>query len=109
MPSAFIPSPRGIAELARDAGMASGLGEIAEQAAARTREIAPVGDYAGGGDYRDSIDSDFGVDAEGAFGRVNAFDYKANWIEFGTEDTPVFAPLRRAVEELGYEVSGGPE
>ena len=102
MPSAFIPDKGGIAELARDAGIASHLGEVAELAAARVLEIAPEDE----GDYKDGIKTDFGVDERGAYGRVNAFDYKSWWIEMGTVDTPAFAPLRTAVESLGLTITG---
>lgn len=101
MPSAFIPNPAGIFQLAREITMAQAMGEIAEEGANRARDIGPSDE----GDYVESIDSGWDIDADGAFGRIFATDYKANWIEFGTEDTPIFAPLRKAVESLGLTIS----
>lgn len=36
--------------------------------------------------------------------RLEATDWKAHWIEFGTVDTPVFAPLRRGVRAAGLKL-----
>ncbi|WP_293308883.1 hypothetical protein [Mycolicibacterium sp.] len=50
------------------------------------------------GAYKESIQI---VDAaEAGHGAVAALDDKANLIEYGTDDTPEFAPMRRTVEEM---------
>lgn len=78
--------------------------EAGEKAA---KDIAPVGRYAGGGDYRDGIEATVGVrGARGGVivGRVNAKDFKSHWIEFGTIRQPAKAVLRRALERVGFIV-----
>ena len=83
------------------------LMELGEKVAAKARELAPVKT----GAYHDSIVVDspgarvagVPVGATGARTsyRVVATDHKSGWIEFGTKDTPTFAPLRRAAEASG--------
>ena len=58
------------------------------------------------GDYIESINGDSGIENGVAAGRVNADDYKAWWLEVGTEDTPPFAPLRRGVDAVGLHLIG---
>jgi hypothetical protein len=90
------------AELARGAAMAFVLGAYANRAAEAARALAPVDS----GEYRQSIGGAVGVERGTLVGRVYSKDFKAHWIEFGTVDTPVFAPLRRGVESLGLKVGG---
>lgn len=66
----------------------------AEEAAEHARRSAPVDT----GEYRDSIHAEAGVENGTAFGRVVADDEKWRFLEFGTLDTPVFAPLRKGLE-----------
>lgn len=73
--------------------MRAALKRGAEAAAREAQRLAPVDT----GEYRASIrvvDSADGV-------RVVANDDKATFIEFGTSDTPAFAPLRRGTEAAG--------
>lgn len=56
------------------------------------------------GDYVDSIEPDIELENGEWIGRVNAFDWKANFIEFGTSDTPTFAPLQRGADAAGLHL-----
>lgn len=77
--------------------LADDLLAYAETVADKARGLAPVAT----GDYRDSLEAVVGVDAGKVTARVQANDFKAHWIEFGTfKDAPV-APIRRAVESTG--------
>jgi len=90
------------------------LQHYAEQGAEYARAYAPVGThehiYNGHvdepGDYRDSI-LGLTVFHDGQwFGVVQATDFKAWWIEFGTKHQPALAPLRRARGQLSGELGG---
>lgn len=72
------------------------LGEMADDAADEARAIAPYDE----GDYRDSIGSTVVHDEGVLKGIVYSDDPKAMWLEFGTEDTPTFATLRRSLDVL---------
>lgn len=72
--------------------------EKAEAAAKRAREIVPVES----GDLRDSIQGDVVLESRGFIGRVNAFDWKAHFVEFGTSRRRARPFIRPAVEaEVG--------
>lgn len=58
------------------------------------RSIAPVAS----GAYRDSIEASVVEEADGWKGHLTAGVEHAIYVEFGTEDTPTFATLRRAGE-----------
>jgi hypothetical protein len=86
----------------------------AESVVQEARAIAPVGDptdprYSSGqfhpGQYRDGIKASVVQLGDGFVGRVNAWDYKSNWIEFGTVNLPARHILTRAAEgALGQSV-----
>jgi hypothetical protein len=71
--------------------------ELAEQAAAYWRRISPVDT----GDYVESIE----VQVKGNHVRVSATDEAAPWIEYGTEDTPEFAPRAKTQMRFGGTAS----
>lgn len=72
--------------------------ELADRAAERARQIVPVES----GDLRDSIEGDVVLDSRGFTGRVNAFDWKAHFVEFGTVRRRARPFIRPAVEaEVG--------
>jgi len=66
--------------------------EFAQQAAEYWQSSSPVGE----GDYRDSIT----VHQDGAGVWITAHDFKAHWIEYGTVDTPEFAPRQKTDEHF---------
>jgi hypothetical protein len=98
----FKPNPRGIAELARTPEMVDMLESVATTAAKNSQSIAPEDSTPP--HYKDQIRPTAGVDGDTARGRVNAFKETSNLIEFGTEDTPTFAPLRRGIEMTGLRL-----
>jgi hypothetical protein len=79
----------------------------ADEMVPHAKSIAPVGDYTGGGDYRDSIDSIVYMAHDGLRGRLVATDFKAWWIEVGTAWTPARHVLARAATMAGYRLRAG--
>lgn len=102
MASKFKQNPRAISELLRTRELESLLGGLASDAAQNARSIAPADDTAP--HYRDQIEAQSGKHGDRVIGRVNANKDNSGYIEFGTEDTPTFAPLRRGLEMLGLRV-----
>lgn len=90
----FIPNPIGIAAVPMSPGVVVVTGEVAEGIATVARTIAPVLT----GAYRDSISASVGIEGGHALAHVSAGTDHAQYVEFGTSDTPTFAPLRRAAE-----------
>lgn len=86
----------------------------AERGAEIAQGLAPVGDrehqYGGivdvPGDYRDSIKGIVVTEDGVPVGIVHATDFKAWWIEFGTEHQAPMAVLRRARAQLADEIGG---
>lgn len=102
MATRFRYNPAATAALQRTAAMVETLKIRAEDAADQSRAIAPVET----GEYRDSITAEAGISKGFAIGRVNAGKFTAGFLEFGTSDTPIFAPLRRGAEAAGLSVRG---
>jgi len=97
----FKANPAAGPELARTAEMMAFLLKTAQSVAGTAQAIAPrrTGAYA----------SSITADAEPGRARVNANDFKAVWIEFGTGQpapTPAFHVLSRAAESMGLRVVG---
>ena len=105
MPTRFVYSKAATPQLAKGKQMLSALRQFGEKAAAEARNLGPVGDSEP--HYVDMIDVDLGIEGDTALARVNANKFTSNWIEFGTEDTPAFAPLRRGAEAAGLKVVAG--
>ncbi len=79
------------------------LQSYADRGRDAARGFAPVGPT-DPGSYRDSIESDVYLAADGLRGRFRARDFKSRWIEFGTggtSPTPAFHVLQRAGYTLG--------
>lgn len=72
----------------------------AEAIAEAARGLAPVRT----GRYRGSITAALEPSSEGARGRVSASVPYAPFIEFGTTDTPAFAPISHAARGLGLRI-----
>lgn len=108
----FIPNPVGIKQLQQNAKMQFALRDVAETIAAAAKELAHREAYLTGA-YANSIRASSGVQktedgSRQAIGRVNAFDYKSAWIEFGSiHNQPPHKILQRAAEAAGYRVSVG--
>lgn len=88
-------------EMATNPEVLSEITALANAAEAYWKSIAPVGDPAtdpDSGSYKDSIKTKIMRGRNGLpFARIEASDYKAHWIEYGTGDpypTPEFACMR---------------
>lgn len=96
----FVPNPLFPGQLLRSTILLDDLEEQAQEIADAAKELAPVLS----GAYRDGLVGVAGQDGGEVQGRVVGRDFKSGWIEFGTSDTPAFAPIRRAAESKGYNV-----
>lgn len=105
----FRPNYRAVAIIAASPQMVSEMGERAELVADNARAAW----HASGphpyetGEYVDGIDAVAGVEGGIAVGRVNAHKFTSAYIEYGTSDTPAFAPLRRGADAAGLKVYSG--
>lgn len=102
-----VPNPVGIALLARTPFMSNAMMERGNAVAETAASIGPVGDGAVEGHYVDQIKAVPLVALGVAGSRVNAYKFTSGFIEFGTSDTPAFAPLRTACDAVGLTLSGG--
>lgn len=100
MATRFVPNPAGLRELNRSREMQAAMAREAEEVADAARALAPQDE----GDYVASIGVEVTADAQGVKAQAVATDWKAGFIEFGTVDTPTFAPLRRGAEQAGHRV-----
>lgn len=99
----FVPNRQFVREIATDRQMVSFVEQKAEEALAHFLEFAPERT----GDYVRSARA-FGTVEDGrAVGRLAVDDFKWHWIEFGTVDTPTFAPLRKALDATSGVRAGG--
>lgn len=99
---AFILNPSFFKLLETSDQLGDPLEQVTEQVAEAVRANAP--EFAG--HYKDGIETDRVVEGGKIAGRVIANDPTgaATVIEFGTEDTPAFAPLRRGAEQVVGEL-----
>lgn len=92
----YVPNPAFVRDFEESLAGLELRNEAASKIAERAQAIAPVDS----GEYRDSIHVEDGL--------VVADSEHAVFVEFGTIDTPTFAPLRRAaIEEFGTDALGG--
>lgn len=96
MADRVVYNVRVVPELMGHPLMAVALDRMAAHVADEARAVAPFDE----GDYHDSIEHDVIVEEGVTKGVVYSDDYKALFIEYGTVDTPAFAPLRRGLEQL---------
>lgn len=96
--SYFVPSPIGIAEVAVMPGMVEAMGVAAEGIAQLAKSYAPVET----GFYRDSIQSDSGIDGLTAVGHAYSDAPYAIYIELGTSDTPTWQPIRLGLDAFRF-------
>lgn len=90
----FVPNPRFEREIVTGPRMRDFLESKAQEALSYFVEFAPERS----GDYVRSARAFSTVEAGRAVGRLAVDDFKWHWIEFGTVDTPTFAPLRKALD-----------
>jgi hypothetical protein len=90
----FVPDPTFEKQLQHDPEYLAYLDRVANEAAAAAKAAAPRDT----GEYADSISGEVVHDEGKARARVSSDDPKWPYIEFGTEDTPAFAPLRRPLD-----------
>ena len=107
----FIPNPIGIAAIASGPQMLAMLGAEVKKIEVVAKELARQEAYQTG-DYYRGIRSSSGYDKiDGkptAVGRVNAFDFKSGWIEFGSiKIQPPRRILQRAAEAVGHHLTVG--
>lgn len=98
----FIPNLAGLAEVRVAPFMVSAVLNVAEGIRDRAKDIAnaefmPPPDT---GTYVASLNADANVQDGAATGHAHADAPYSLYIEFGTEDTPTYAPLRRAAESF---------
>jgi hypothetical protein len=96
LPARFVLNPAAEKQIASSAEMAGAIGHYTEQGADGARDVAPVLT----GAYRDSIETEMGTEGGMVVGVFRATVDYAGWIEFGTADTPAFAPLRRGIDRI---------
>jgi hypothetical protein len=92
----FLPNPRFPLEMAKDAVLVAQLASAAKGAEENAKALAPVRE----GDYRDGIE----VVVEGSEVALVGTYWTSHFLEFGTVDTPAFAPLRRGVRAAGLRL-----
>lgn len=88
-------------ELRRQRGIGDALRSVADDAANAARMFAPVRT----GAYRASIASSVERSGDGYEARAGASVPYALFIEYGTNDTPAFSPLRKGIAAAGIRRS----
>jgi hypothetical protein len=102
----FVPNQSGIAEIGRSPELVQAMDELGNMVADIVRAIGPV-DEDSDAHYVDQISVDSGIGSNDTAATVISANKEedgrpiAAYIEFGTIDTPTFAPLRTAVEMMG--------
>lgn len=90
MPSGFIPNPGFVPALLAAAEMKAAMLVVAKEKLEKAQALAPVDT----GTFRGSLH----IESEGPSVQIVTDDPKWVYLEYGTEDTPVFATLRRSLE-----------
>lgn len=93
----FIPDPDFPQEWAESEDARRLAEDYAEAGLRHAKSIAPVRT----GAYRNSLRAEVSETSTGWVGMILSDDPAAPFIEFGTERTPTFATLRRALESTG--------
>lgn len=96
----FVEDPNFAREIDRQVEYRAGKVRVAEEVKKTAQAIAPkrTGVYIKG----------LKVKVVGPAVYVSGTDFKSHWIEFGTVDTPTFAPIRRAVLQSGLKLRSIP-
>lgn len=96
----FVPNPSFERQAKRDPQMRVALRSRATRAA---REVERIGRQVADSYEATVEDTAEGVQIEANTDGINA----ASWIEFGNQNLPARAPLRRGTEQAGLKVRGG--
>lgn len=105
----FVENPLGMIALALSPEMAASLKEHADKAVeAAKQEWAASGPHPyETGAYLASLKAAIQLSGRRLEGVAYTDSDHGAYIEFGTEDTPTFAPLRRGAERAGLRLVGG--
>lgn len=100
----FEPNPDFLPELRSEPEYRELIEEKTEALLEGAIAAAPVhtGTYVGG------LESEINDGPEGPVGRVNATDWASHWVEWGSQNNPPYAPLRKGAAAAGltYEDDG---
>lgn len=97
-------------ELFRSSEVGLLLGGLADKVARRAQDLSPDDPDTPTSSIANGIVGDVSMTRRGWLGRVNGFDFKTGWFEFGTSRTPARRMLGRALEEIvGPIEKGGPD
>lgn len=102
MVTRYTPDPSFEGLLLRSTGIKLIVDDVTKQVTERAAEYARERSNT----IADAIAADGGMTAAGYMGRVNAFDFKSGWAEFGTSRFPQVRMLGRALEEIVGPVRG---
>ncbi len=95
----FVPNPRYEAQAKRDPQMRAMLRNRAAKAAQEVERIGRTFARSYKATVEETAD---GVRIEGNTDGINA----ASWAEFGSQNNPAYAPLRRGTEAAGLKIKG---
>lgn len=90
----FTPNPQFVKKVAARRQMVKFIDRKTVKVFENVRRFAPIDTR----DYIDSLDHQTDVVNGRALGVVTTTSWKWHFIEFGTNDTPTFAPLRKGLD-----------
>jgi hypothetical protein len=99
----FLPNPDFERQLGNDPLYVAWLKSVADEAAESAKSLAQSDAYETG-QYMGHITGDVVSEGGKKFARLNAWSFKAHWIEFGTRKMGARHILKRAVEAMGLAV-----
>lgn len=110
MADRFVSDPGFEGEILHGAAMKDVLETLTQRVRDRASDLFPDDPRTVGRDLHSNIEAEVGLrPGHGFVGRVNAFDFKAGWFEFGTARIPATHALSRALEENVGHLEKGPD